>query len=297
MSKKTGDTLYLARQSVNDFNSLDIYIYDDIEGDSVDWFWGDVIESDTSANHIRKILDSNKTATQINVYINSNGGEIKEAVAIASQLKRHQAHTTAYIDAFCCSAACDIALSCDEVIMYKGSVMMLHHASMYCYGNPSELRKIADDLEVMDKASCSTYMRKGIKITQEELNKIIDGEDGTGSWLTAEDCLEKGLCDKIADYEETSIEVAKQKFNDSISQHIKVLSQHKKSDFMQKIGALPAQHKEEKPVDKPQQQEVTEPINQPIGNEEPVGPQQKEEPKQENNFTLLQKMFKKESDK
>ena len=273
MNNPTGKTLYKAKQLAD--NSLDIYIYDDIQGDTVDWFWGDVIESDTSANHIKRLLDENPTTTQINIYINSYGGEVKEAVAIASQLKRHPAHTTAYVDAFCCSAACDIALSCDEVIMYKGSVMMLHHASICTYGNPAQLRKMADDLEVMDKASCSTYMRKGIKITQEELNSIIDGPDGTGSWLTAEDCLEKGLCDKIADLEKNSIEEIQQKFNSSIQQHLNLIAQQKGINIMQKIN-------------KPN-------TDQQIDNHIEQNSVENKEPEKKNNFQILrQKFIKKE---
>lgn len=251
MNKHTGKTHYAAKQLAD--NSLDIYIYDDIECDTVDWFWGDTIESDTSAKHIKKLLDNNKTASQINVYINSYGGDVNEAVAIKSQLTRHPAHTTAYIDSACYSAACDIALSCDEVIMYKGSSMMLHHASWGVYGNPAQLRKSADDLEVLDKASCSTYMRKGIKITQEELNAIIDGSDGTGTFLTAEDCLEKGLCDKIAD-EEENIDTIKQQYNASVQQHLDMLITQHMASVAQRVNNKPPMQQEPKnPVEPPKQ--------------------------------------------
>lgn len=264
MSNYTGKTMYRAKQLAD--NALDIYIYDDIKSDTVDWFWGDTIESDTSANHIKKILDDNKTATQINIYINSFGGDVNEATAIRSQLQRHSAHTTAYIDSACYSAACDIALSCDEVIMYKGSTMMLHHASWAVYGNPAQLRKSADDLEVLDKASCSTYMRKGIKITQEELDALIEGSDGTGTFLSAEECLEKGLCDKIAD-EEENIDTIKQQFNASIQQHLSILTQKHMASVSQKVNS-----------------------NQLANPAEPIKP---EEPKQLNNFQRLKQKFNK----
>lgn len=262
-------------------NSLDIFIYDEIKGDSVDWLWGDVIESETSANHIKKVLESNPNATQINVYVNSCGGDVQEAIAIKNQILRHPAHTTAYIDSFCCSAAVDIALSCDEVIMYTGSVMMMHHASMCVYGNPAQLRKMADDLEVIDKASCSTYTRGGkIKISQEELDSIIDGADGTGSWLSAEDCLEKGFCDKIADLQKDTLEDIKQKFNLSIQQHLNIVAQHNQINIAQRIN------------------KSTQTIINPIGDElNLIQEMEPQEPTKLNNFQKFKQSFMKEGSK
>lgn len=197
--------------------SLDIYLYDDIEGDSKNWWTGEIEESETSASHIKQILEENANATQINLYINSYGGSVKEGLGIFNQLKRHTAQKVAYIDGFACSIASVIAMACDKVVMGPNSLMMIHHASMSAWGNSEELRKAANDLDVIDKASCSSYLLKAQdKLDEETLNQLLDNQ----TWLNAEQCLQYGLCDEIVGKEDKTIEEAKQQYRKYIQQYI-----------------------------------------------------------------------------
>lgn len=198
-------------------NELNIYLYDDIEGDSYDWWTDEVIESATSAKYIQRVLEQNLNATQINLYINSYGGEVKEGLGIFNQLKRHPANKCAYIDGFACSIASVIAMACDKVVMGPNSLMMIHHASMCAYGNSEELRKSATDLDVIDKASCSSYLLKaGDRLTEETLNQLLDNQ----TWLNADDCFKYGLCDVVTGKEDTTIIEAKQHYKAFISQQV-----------------------------------------------------------------------------
>jgi ATP-dependent Clp protease, protease subunit len=203
-------------------NSLDLYIYDDVEGDSVNWWTDEVIQSETSAAYIKAQLESAKDAKQINIYINSYGGSVKEGLGIYNLLKRHAAQKTVYVDGFACSIASVIAMAGDKVIMGTNTLMMIHHASMGCYGNADELRKAANDVEVIDSASCSSYLAKaGDKLTEGTLKELLDGQ----TWLNAEQCLQYGLCDEITGKEDKTIVEAKQRFNQAIKFEIE---QHKK---------------------------------------------------------------------
>lgn len=216
--------VYLIKQSVEP-NSLDLYIYDYVEGDSYDWWSGEKIESLTSANYIQKKLEESKDVTQINVFINSYGGDVKEGLAIYTQLKRHSAYKTIYVDGFACSIASVIAMAGDKVIMGPNTLMMIHHASRSAYGNSEELRKAANDLDVIDKASCSSYLTKaGVKLTEEVLNQLLDNQ----TWLNAEQCLQYGLCDEIVGKENDNISKAQQRFNAAIKQEIESLRQQVK---------------------------------------------------------------------
>lgn len=217
-------SVYLIKQSVNP-NTLDLYIYDYVEGDSYDWWTDEKIESQTSANYIQKQLEEAKDTTQINIYINSYGGEVKEGLAIYNQLKRHPSQKTVYIDGFACSIASVIAMAGDKVIMGTNTLMMIHHASMGAWGNSEELRKAANDLEVIDKASCSSYIAKaGDKLSEETLNQLLDNQ----TWLNAEQCLQYGLCDEIAGKETENISKAQQRFNQAIKQQMEGLRQQVK---------------------------------------------------------------------
>ncbi|WP_294405572.1 head maturation protease, ClpP-related [uncultured Clostridium sp.] len=210
-------TLFSIRQQTIKPDALDIYIYDDVEGDSYNWWTGEKTESETSANHIKQVLESNQNATEINLYINSYGGEVKEGLGIYNQLKRHPAQVNVYIDGFACSIASVIAMAGDKVVMGTNALMMIHHASMCAWGNAEELRKAANDLEVIDQASCSSYISKaGEKLDEDTLKQLLDNQ----TWLNANQCLEYGLIDEIAGQEDKTIEAAQQRFRQSVQAQI-----------------------------------------------------------------------------
>lgn len=208
------------KQSAEIPSSLDIYIYGDIEGDDYNWWTGETIESETSANHFKKELAKYPNATQINLYVNSCGGYVYEAMSIRNQLKRHPAHITAYVDGIAASAASFILTGCDEVKMYSNTMQMVHNMLSYCYGNSTELRKEADNLDKMMEGNKMAYLEKSNgKLTMDKLTELLDGE----TWLTAQDCLEYGLCDEIIE-ENVDLDAANkmvQKINNSFQQKIK----------------------------------------------------------------------------
>ncbi|MGH4125103.1 MAG: head maturation protease, ClpP-related [Clostridium sp.] len=202
-------TNFLIKQ-IAETNSLDLYIYDDVEGDKVNFWTDEVTESETSAKYMQAQLEGAKDVKNINLYINSYGGSVKEGLAIYNQLKRHTAYKKAYIDGFACSIASVIPMACDEIIMGTNTLMMIHHAAMGAWGNAAELRKAANDVEVIDNASCSSYLQKaGEKLTAETLKALLDEQ----TWLSAEQCLQYGLADKITGKEDKAVTEAKQRFN------------------------------------------------------------------------------------
>lgn len=184
------------RQSATLPDVLELYIYSSVEGDSYDWRNDREIKSETSAQHFREELAAHPGAKEITVYINSLGGSVMEGVAIYNQLKRHPAHKTVYVDGFACSVASVIAMAGDTVIMPRNTVMMIHNAWTYAVGNAAELRKAADDLDVLNTASRQAYLLKaGEKLTEEQLSCMLDAE----TYLTAAQCIELGLADRFAD--------------------------------------------------------------------------------------------------
>lgn len=175
------------RMEAKGSDTLELRIYNTVERDS---WWK---ESETSAKYFAEQLDAHKNAKEIKVYINSLGGSVMEGIAIYNQLKRHSAHKTVYIDGFACSIASVIAMAGDTVIMPKNAVMMIHNVWVVAMGNAAELRKAADDLDVINAASMQAYLdRAGEKLTREKLTEMLDAE----TYLTAEQCIEYGFADK-----------------------------------------------------------------------------------------------------
>lgn len=217
-------------------NTLDMFLYGDVEGDYYDWWTDREISSETSANHFREELNTHKDVTQINIYINSYGGSVFEGTAIYSQLKRHPAYKTVYVDGFACSVASVIAMAADKLIMPSNTMMMIHNAMNGTFGNSKQLRKAADDLDTIMEGNRQAYLDKSNgKITEEKLTELLESE----SWLTAGQCLEYGFADKILDREVdlTDAKQLLQKANKTFEQelsHNKALVARAK-DFTQSI--------------------------------------------------------------
>jgi len=202
-----------------DPGTLELYIYGYIEPDYYDWWSGEVVESETSANHFREELAKYPDVKNIVLYVNSNGGDVSEAMAIRNQLKRHPAYVTGYVDGFACSAASFILTACDKVIMYSNTMQMLHLMWMCACGNYKDFRKIADDLEQISIGNRQAYLEKsGGKLTEEQITEILDNE----SWLTAQQCLEYGLADEIVDEAKdlTEAQQIAQRVNKTLEQQI-----------------------------------------------------------------------------
>ncbi len=171
---------------------IDIKIY----GNITSYVW----ESEKKPNYVRNvkelesILETNSEANEINIYINSSGGSVFEGIAIYNILKRHKAHKKVFIDGFACSIASVIAMSGNEIFMPKSSLMMIHNAWTVAMGNSKELRKVADDLEIINGTIISAYLSK-INCDEKKLKSLMDNE----SYLSAEKCLEYGLCTEIVE--------------------------------------------------------------------------------------------------
>lgn len=232
MSKRK--PMWEIRQTAQE-NTLDLYIYGDVEGDGYRWFWDEPIESETSANHFREELARRPDVKQINIYINSYGGSVFEGTAIYNQLKRHTARKTVYVDGFACSIASVIAMAGDEVVMPRNTLMMIHNMWMDVRGSAAELRKAADDLDRINEAGRAAYLGKaGDKLTPELLAQMEDDE----TWLTAEQCIQYGLADRYADQDAdlTQASAILQKATLALEQRVKV---HK--SMAAQVRALTAQ--------------------------------------------------------
>ncbi len=200
-------------------DTLEMYIYDYIQSGYYDWWTDEYIESETSANYFKEELAKYPDAKFINLYVNSNGGDVMEAMAIRNQLKRHPAQKIGYVDGFACSAASFILTGCDKVVMYSNTMQMLHNMWTYALGNYKELRKAADDLEQISIGNRQAYLEKSNgKMTEEQIVEILDNE----SWLTAQQCVELGLCDEIVAEEKdlTAAQQIAQKVNRTLEQQI-----------------------------------------------------------------------------
>lgn len=165
------------------------------------YIFGDIVryrcdDSDTSAKSFKQDLDALGDIHTLNMYINSPGGSVFEGVAIYNILKRHKAKVNVHIDALAASIASVIAMAGDTIHMPSNAMMMIHNPWTVTWGNAAELRKAAEDLDRVGVSMKQSYLdRAGDKLDEMKLTELLDAE----TWLTAQECLDYGLCDVIGE--------------------------------------------------------------------------------------------------
>lgn len=179
----------------------EILIYGDIV--SEEWFANEV-----TAPGFKQQLDELGNVSEIDVHINSSGGNVFEGHAIYNMLKMHKAKINIYIDALAASIASVIAMSGDTIFMHKNSFLMIHNSWIVTVGNAKELRDTADLLDKTDEASNQAYLNRALNISEEELKELLDAE----TWLTASEALEKGFIDEILEPNEIAASISDERY-------------------------------------------------------------------------------------
>ncbi|WP_441395055.1 head maturation protease, ClpP-related [Bacillus sp. RE35] len=193
-------------------NEYKLTVYGSIGG----WF------SENNAEAVRRKIQDVK-AEKIHVHINSGGGSAFDGVAICNQLKQHSAEIIVHIDGWAASAASVIAMAGDKIIMPSNTMIMIHQASTFEYGNADLFEKTARDLRKIDSALVASYKKRFVG-TDEELKQLLKDE----TWLTAEEAVALGLADEIADeieiddtQEDEEVEVVENFKEDLVAKYMK----------------------------------------------------------------------------
>ncbi|MCS4486379.1 head maturation protease, ClpP-related [Staphylococcus americanisciuri] len=196
---KSNQTYFQMNKKVN--SKGEIYIY----GDIVSYEWGD---RDVSAVKFKESLDALGDVSEIDVHINSAGGNVFEGHAIYNMLRMHKAKVNIYVDALAASIASVIAMSGDTIFMHKNSLLMIHNSWIYTMGNAKELRETADLLDKTDKASNVAYLDKAQNLSEEALNEMLEAE----TWLTADEALKMGFIDEVLGANEVAASISKEQY-------------------------------------------------------------------------------------
>lgn len=132
--------------------------------------------------------------TQLNLYISSEGGLVADGIAIHNILKRHPATVTCYIDGYAFSIATVIAMAADEIHMPSNALMMIHNAAGWQDGDYRDMRRMAEALEVHNRAIRNAYAAKSGR-DEKEFIALMDAE----TYLDGNDAKKLGLVDVVTD--------------------------------------------------------------------------------------------------
>lgn len=165
-------------------DSATIRIYGDI-GDS---WWGDSV----TAKDFVDELDAAGPVGSIHVHLNSPGGDAFDGITIMNALRDHPANVTVHVDGLAASAASIIAMAGDDVVMGRGSQLMIHDASTIAYGNAGDLQKVADQLNHLSDGLAEVYAEKAGGTAAEWRDAMREE-----TWYSDKEAVAAGLADRI----------------------------------------------------------------------------------------------------
>jgi ATP-dependent protease ClpP protease subunit len=174
-----------------------LYLYD-----VIDSYWG------VTASDVASQLQALEANTTLHLRINSPGGDVFEARAIATLLQEFSGKVVAHIDALAASAATTVALAADEVIMADGAYFMIHNAWSVAIGNKSDMLDMAALLQKMDGTIAADYARQTGKDI-DEIAALMDAE----TWFTAQEALDIGMINSIAVPPDKASNSSRKQFN------------------------------------------------------------------------------------
>ena len=163
-----------------DSKTADVLVYDDIGG----WFG---VEASELVRDIRAL-----DVSTINLFVNSPGGDVFDAVAIANALRRHKAKVVATVDGLAASAASFLIQAADEIVMGKGSELMIHEASGGVMGNAQDMADMATVLDQISNTIAELYADRAGE-TADFWRDAMRAE----TWYSASEAVEAGLADRV----------------------------------------------------------------------------------------------------
>lgn len=154
-------------------------IYDEV------WWLG--VNADDFARDLDGI-----TAPEIEVQINSPGGDVWDGIAIYNALRSHSARVITRVDGMAASIASVIAQAGDQRIMLSGSQMMIHEAWGLAVGSAADMREYAGFLDKQSDVIASIYAERASGDTA-HFRALMDAE----TWFAAEEAVDSGLADEV----------------------------------------------------------------------------------------------------
>ncbi|MGN0194404.1 MAG: head maturation protease, ClpP-related [Pseudoramibacter sp.] len=165
-------------------DTLEVFIFDDIDR------W-----ATPNAKDLAEMVASTD-AENIDIHINSFGGDVSEGLAIYNTLINSGKHIRTFCDGFACSVASLIFMAGDERVMNELSLLMIHNPWTQTTGNADDMKKQAEVLEQISGILMAAYEKTGL--SSDEIKSMMDAE----TWLDANDAKEKGFATEIQEIAE-----------------------------------------------------------------------------------------------
>lgn len=156
------------------------------------WIYDLFDVENTSPGKVAKAIED-ANGEDLDIYINSGGGDVFAGSEIYSAIRAYTGKVHIHVTGIAASAASVIACAGDSDISPTAQIMV-HNVSTYADGNYRDMKHASNVLRQADRAIASAYMAKS-GMSEKDALDLMDAE----SWLTAQDAVEYGLIDRIAE--------------------------------------------------------------------------------------------------
>ena len=182
---------------MTDFNGIEMKKgkgSDEAEITIYDFIGGGGWEPGISDKDFREALLDLGDVKRLNVKINSGGGSVFQGVAIANELKMHEASVTVTVTGLAASIASVIAMAADpgQLVMCEDTMMMIHPPSGMVWGTAEEMRKEANLLDQIENQIVDTYRRR-TGLSRTKIKDYVKAE----TWFEAEEAVRLGFADRV----------------------------------------------------------------------------------------------------
>lgn len=174
-------------------------LYGDIvETRPIDWWTDEPVEGNfIIQDEFLEDLETIKGCEDLTIHLNSCGGDAFVSIAIHNRLRELSdggMDITCVVDGAAMSGGSLIMCACDHVKVNPSSVILIHDCWSFAWDrfNSTKLRKLADDLDVINESQAEIYARKsGMQVS--EIREMMTTE----TMMTGRSAVNKGLADEL----------------------------------------------------------------------------------------------------
>lgn len=124
--------------------------------------------------------------------VNSEGGDVHEAVSIADILAQVDGEVHAHVAGLAASAASYLIMGADRITMTSLSQIMIHRARSLTIGDVNRHQEKAEALEIIDNGAAAAYSER-TNIPIEEILTMMNRD----TYLSAEESVRQGFADEV----------------------------------------------------------------------------------------------------
>jgi len=168
---------------IRDAEVPEIYLYDVI---------GDDMFGGVSDRQFAEELAQLKGAKQIDIRVNSPGGDVFQGHAIFNLLRNHPARIRMFVDGIAASIASEIILAGDEIEIAENARIMIHQARGGMFGTAGELQDFSKLVASINDDLVATYAARGGS-SADEFRRMMQKD----TYFTAKQAVDMKLADRV----------------------------------------------------------------------------------------------------